>query len=186
MTSVFAAQVLVELLELGLRRDALARRQQVDRAVLAPVSQPVQALDPLRDRLPVGQQSAEPALVDVGHARVGRGFLDRIAGLLLGAHEQDRAAARREVACEVLCLLEQLLGLLEVDDVDPAALAEDVAAHLGVPATGLVPEVDACLQQVLDGDFCRHCAPFVLVVSPMAGGRTRSADRAGPAPHPQG
>jgi hypothetical protein len=45
-------------------------------------------------------------------------------------------------------LLEELERLLEVDDVDAAALREDVAAHLGVPAAGLMAEVHAGLQQL--------------------------------------
>ena len=49
--------------------------------------------------------------------------------------------------------VQQPLGLLQVDDVDPAALAEDEAAHLGVPAARLVAEVDAGLQQLLDADL---------------------------------
>src|SRR3712207_6966300 len=46
----------------------------------------------------------------------------------------------------VLCLLQQTLGLLKVDDVDPVPLAEDVAAHLRVPAPGLMTEVHAGLE----------------------------------------
>ena len=55
--------------------------------------------------------------------------------------------------------LEQDLGLLQVDDVDPVSLAEDVAAHLRVPATGLMAEMDSGLEQLLDAYFC-HLAPF--------------------------
>ena len=73
---------------------------------------------------------------------------DRVLGLLLGADEEDRAAALGDVPRELVRLLEQLLRLREVDDVDPAALAEDVAAHLGIPATRLVAEVDTGLQQL--------------------------------------
>src|SRR3712207_8695045 len=49
--------------------------------------------------------------------------------------------------------LEQPLGLLQVDDVDAPALAEDVAAHLGVPPARLVAEMDAGLQQLPDSHF---------------------------------
>ena len=52
----------------------------------------------------------------------------------------------------VVRLLEQLLRLREVDDVDAAALAEDEAAHLGIPAARLVAEVDAGLQQLSHRD----------------------------------
>jgi hypothetical protein len=42
--------------------------------------------------------------------------------------------------------------LLQVDDVDAVALGQDVALHLGVPTTGLVPEVHATVKQRLHGD----------------------------------
>ena len=45
---------------------------------------------------------------------------------------------------------EQVLGLQQVDDVDPVALAVDVAAHARVPAPRLVAEVKPGLQQVLE------------------------------------
>ena len=88
-----AAEVRLELVALGHRRDALAHRQQLHRARLGPVAQVVQAADALVDRLEVREQPAQPALVDVRHAAAVGGFLDRVAGLLLGAHEQDRPAA---------------------------------------------------------------------------------------------
>ena len=49
------------------------------------------------------------------HVRV---VLDRVLRLLLRADEEDRAAALRDVAGEVVRLLEQLERLLQVDDVD--------------------------------------------------------------------
>ena len=64
-------------------------------------------------------------------------------------------------AANSLRLLEQLLGLQQVDDVDAVALTEDEAAHLGVPAARLVAEVHSGLQQLLDSDlshwYCSLC-----------------------------
>src|SRR3712207_7000204 len=60
--------------------------------------------------------------------------------LLLGAHEEHGAAAMGERRCELLGLLQEGLGLQEVDDVDAAALAVDEAAHLGVPPARLRSE----------------------------------------------
>src|SRR5690606_34536007 len=57
---------------------------------------------------------------------------------------------------EVHRVVEQRNGLLEVDDVDLAAGAEDVRAHLRVPVTGLVAEVDAGFQHLAHGDL-GHC-----------------------------
>ena len=86
--------------------------------------------------------------------------LMRVAGLLLGADEQHGAAAVGDAGGELLRLLEQRLGLQQVDDVDAAALAEDEAAHLGVPAARLVAEVHAGLQQLPDADLSHGVAPL--------------------------
>ena len=48
--------------------------------------------------------------------------------------------------------LEHLQRLLQVDDVNAVALAEDVFLHLGIPALGLMPEVNASFEQFLHGD----------------------------------
>ena len=67
-----AAEVVLELRELGLARHALLGGQQVELALLPQGGQLVQALDPGRHRVEVGQQPAEPALVDVRHVRCAR------------------------------------------------------------------------------------------------------------------
>ena len=77
---------------------------------------------------------------------------DGVLRLLLRSDEEHRPAALGDVPRDVVRLLEQLLRLREVDEVDAPALAEDVAAHLGVPATRLVAEVDAGLQQLSHRD----------------------------------
>jgi hypothetical protein len=112
----------------------------------------VQAVDPVRHRPPVRQQAAEPAVVHVWHADAARLLGDRVLALLLRADEQDRAVALCDVAREVVRLLQQLERLLEVDDVDAAALGEDESLHLRVPAACLVTEVNPGLQQLSHGD----------------------------------
>ena len=92
-------------------------------------------------------------MVDVRHVRRFGGVLDRVAGLLLGAHEQNGAAAARDLGRELACIVQKLLGLEEIDDVDAVALTEDEAAHLGVPTSRLVAEMNAGLQQLLDTDL---------------------------------
>src|SRR5690606_2684557 len=49
--------------------------------------------------------------------------------------------------------------LLQVDDVDAASLGEDEALHLGVPAAGLVPEVDAPVEQLANCYYGHGRAP---------------------------
>ena len=75
------------------------------------------------------------------------------------------AAVGDEVPREVAGVLEEVDGLLEVQDVDPVALREDVLAHLRVPAACLVPEMHACFQQGFHRDRCsqRVVAPFFSV-----------------------
>ena len=51
--------------------------------------------------------------------------------------------------------------LLQVDDVDAVAVGEDEPLHLGIPASGLVPEVRAAVKQLLHG-YNSH-GGFVLV-----------------------
>ena len=96
----------------------------------------------------IGQQTAEPALVDVIHPGARRLFRDDVLRLALGAHEQHGLALGRQLADEIFGLLEQLDGLAQVNDVDAGTLAEDEWLHLGVPALGLVAEVNACFEQV--------------------------------------
>src|SRR5205807_6387649 len=87
--------------------------------------------------------------------------------LLLGADEQDRPAAVRQLRGELLRLGEQRGGLEQVDDVDAASLAIDEAAHLGVPATRLVAEMNAGLQPLLEG-YLSQCCSLVCSLHPRA------------------
>ena len=155
-----APEVRPQLLQVGLRREALARRQQPELALGLIALEVVQALDAERDGLEVGQQAAEPAVVDVRLVRTLGDLLDRVARLLLGPHEQHGAATAGEAVRKALRLLEQHLGAEQIDDVDAAALAVDEAAHLGVPTARLVAEVHTGLQQLLDPDLSH--GPFSL------------------------
>ena len=92
-----AAEVRLELLELGRHRDPLLRGQQVELRLLGERAQLVQPLDAVGDRAPVREQAAEPAVVDVRHADAGRLGRDRVLRLLLRADEQDGAAALGDV-----------------------------------------------------------------------------------------
>ena len=86
---------------------------------------------------------------------------DGLLGLLLGADEQHLAAAGDGVLDERVRAVDVGQRLLQVDDVDAVALGEDESLHLRVPATGLVPEVDAALEQLAGGDDGHGRIPFV-------------------------
>ena len=88
-----AAEVGLQLVEVGLRLHALLRRQQLELPLRLEALEVVQALDALRDGLEVREHAAQPAVVDVRHAAGLRDLLDGVARLLLGPDEQDRAAA---------------------------------------------------------------------------------------------
>ena len=74
--------------------------------------------------------------------------------------------------------------LLQVDDVDAAALAEDVRLHLGVPAARLVAEVDAAREQVLHARGVlggRHaCLLWTVIVGRRNAWRSGRAAATGP------
>ena len=182
-----AAQVGLQLQEVGLGGQALTRRQQRELAVGLVALEVVQALDARGHRLVVRQQAAEPAVVDVRHAGRGGDLLDAVARLLLGADEQDGAAAVGDLGREALRLLEQGLRLQQVDDVDAAVLAVDETAHLRVPASRLVAEVDSGFQQLLETDFGHRGELLVeLMCSPGTRRRGPGARCAGQEPRTSG
>jgi len=61
---------------------------------------------------------------------------------------QDARKTRAQLLEEVARRLQVLLGLLQVDDVDPRPAAVDEPLHLRVPPLRLVAEMDARLQQL--------------------------------------
>ena len=79
------------------------------------------------------------ALGGIGHG-VGR--------LALGADEQDATALANHVADRLQRLVHQRHRLREVDDVDLVAGPVEERGHAGVPAMGLVPEVDAGFEKL--------------------------------------
>src|SRR4029077_11815835 len=148
-----AVEVKHQPVELVLEALGLLLRHLLELAFLLHLAQVLQALDSLLDGAEVGQHAAHPAAVDEVHALARRLGLDRLLGLLLGPDEEHRTAARRDVADEVPRVVEQAHGLLQVDDVNAVARGEDIRLHLWIPAAGLVSEMDAGLQQLLQGHF---------------------------------
>ena len=106
---------------------------------------------PLVHGLEVGEHAAEPTLVDVGHADALGLLGDGLLGLLLGADEEHVAAGGDGALDEGVAAVDVGQRLLQVDDVDAVALGHDESLHLRVPTTGLVPEVDAALEQLAHG-----------------------------------
>src|SRR5438067_293378 len=140
-----ADQVLLELVALVLHGGALLLRHLLLRVVQHRLEL-LEALDRFPNRGEVRQRAAQPAVVHVEHAAAVGLFENRVLGLALGADEQDALPSVRDVRDVCGSFLEELERLLQVDDVDPVALAEDVLLHLRVPALGLMTEVDASFQ----------------------------------------
>ena len=118
--------------------------------------------------LGVGKRSAEPAFGHVELPGVLRDALHEFGDLLLGRHEKQLLTCEDNALHERRRLIEQFNGLLQVDDVDSAALVEDVPLHLRVPALGLVAEVQSGVKHILEGyareGRCRHIHFFLLYV----------------------
>src|SRR5690606_12650262 len=104
--------------------------------------------------------------------------LDDRAKLTLRANEKDPIAARNDIADQALRELDLTSRLLEVDDVDAVTLREDELPHLRVPTAGLVAEMYAGLQELLDLVCCCHA------YAPNSGGSTPAFFR--PAYHKSG
>ncbi len=121
----------------------------LERAVLDHALEFLHPVDAPLDRIEVGQGPAEPAAIHVVGPAPLRLVGDRGLHLLLRPEEQDLLPLGRAVAHEEVGLLEHLHGLLEVDDVNPLALREDVAGHLGVPLPRPVTEMNSGLQEFL-------------------------------------
>ncbi len=165
--SLIPPRLRIELGQLALDPQALLLGQPLQGAVLGHLLHVLQPLDRLLDRLVVGEHAAEPAVVHERRPAAGSLLADDVARLALGAHEQDRALVRGELAHEFQRLVVLLEGALEVDDVDLVALAEDERRHLRVPVAGLVAEVDPGLQHFSHRD-CHELASPVKVEPPSA------------------
>ena len=101
----------------------------------------LEVLERVLHRLEVGEGAAEPTAIDVAHAGALGFSSDDLATAALRVDEQDLAALGSEVVRELLGFSELRNRLLEVDDMDVVAGAENVLSHLRVPETGLMAEV---------------------------------------------
>src|SRR6202035_2485450 len=150
------------MLALSFELDDFLLREQLVAAIGGHLIELLQPLYRLLHRDPIGKQSTQPPLIDVEHPATLRFFGNRVLRLALRTHEQHNAAIVCQILHKLRCLFEHLQGLLQVDDVDPVALSEDVLLHLGIPALGLMPEVDARFEQLLHGNGSQLTSSFGL------------------------
>ena len=148
-----AGKVGRKMLALPLQLDDFLLGQQVIAPVGGHVVEFLKALHRLLHRYPVGEQPAQPAAVDIGHATAVGLFGNRVLRLALGPDKQHQLALGGQLGHELRRLFEHLQRLLQVDDVNAVAFPEDILLHLRIPALRLVSEVDASLEQFLHGDI---------------------------------
>ena len=120
--------------------------------------------DALGHGLEVGQHAAEPALGDIRHVHAGGLGGHCFLSLLLGADEQHGAVMSDGGLDEVIGGVDHIERLEQVDDVNAVALGEDELLHLRVPTTGLVAEVQTCLQHIAHSDLSHGIATSFLSV----------------------
>ena len=145
-----AIQVLLDLLALAHRAGELPLRDVSAAALDLEGLQFGESLQPLPDRVVVGEHASEPALGNVRLTAAARFRDDRVASLPLGPHEQDTLAVATEPLQEVVRADEAPDGALQVDNVDPVALAVDVRLHARVPDGRQMTELNARVQEFLD------------------------------------
>src|SRR5215469_2031923 len=166
-----AAQALLQLLHLATQADDFLLAEALKSAVSGLGLQFLHAADGLAHGLVVGEGAAQPALVHAGHAAAARLLADGLAGGTLGADEQDGAAVGDEAFHELGGLVVHRQRLLEVDDVDAAALAEDERRHLRVPETGLMTEMHASFEHLAHGHGGRGHYSTPAVRNPLQAGK---------------
>src|SRR6187402_1966712 len=154
-----AAQRVLQLVALTATGQHFVLDQLLERTVGFGGFEFLQAGDRLLDRAEVGQHATEPTGGDERLAGARGFFGQRLTGGALGADEKHGAALLGQARKEMHRVGEERERLLEVDDVDLAAGAEDVRSHLGVPVTGLVAEMDAGFQHLAHGDLCHGNTP---------------------------
>ena len=138
--------IFFSLLPLLLECGDFLLRQNIEGSVLAHLLDLIQSLDSGLNGLEVGEHAAEPALVDIVHTAALRLFLDRILRLLLGTDKEDGAAVCGDVHNCLVGIVHHAHGLLQINDVNAVAFRVDVRRHLGVPASGLMTEVNTRLE----------------------------------------
>ncbi len=71
------------------------------------------------------------------------------------------------LAHDLHCGADLLQGLCEINDINPISLFEDETFHLRVPTMGLVPEMGARFEQLLNGYSCYAVACAVCQNFPL-------------------
>ena len=158
-----AAQTAFELKELTGQHGDFFFREAFKVAVIAHVFEFAQLVNAGTNNLEVGERTAEPATVNKEGSRTACLGFDEFGDLLFGAHKHDFFAPSRSVAHKGTGFIEQFGGLGQIDNIDAVALAPDIFAHFGVPAIGLVTEVNSGFHEFFQRAF-GHYGGFLLYI----------------------
>src|ERR1700688_2600736 len=146
-------QVLLQMLQFAVQASSLFLGELRHPAVFGHGLQCLQALDGLLEGGPIRQRATQPAMIDVEHAAAVRFLRNRFLCLALCSQEKDGLAAAALFAHKAGSLAKQLQCLLQINDVDSIAFAENILLHLRIPAAGLMAEMNSSLQQFLHRYF---------------------------------
>src|SRR5208282_3558847 len=131
-----AAEAAQQLVHLAAQHLRLFLAAAVERTALRHLVELVETLDRLSDGLEICEHAPQPTLVDVRHTASRGLFLDRVARRSLGADEKYLAPFGGNTPNEGGRMCIKRLGLLEINDMNFVAFAEDKRSHLRVPEAG--------------------------------------------------
>ena len=94
----------------------------------------------------VGQHSTQPAVIYIRHSHAGSLLSNCFLRLLLRPDKHDAATMGHGLLNIFVCTINISKRLLQINDVNAIALGENEALHLGIPTTGLMPEVNAAIE----------------------------------------
>src|SRR5262249_19023224 len=97
----------------------------------------IEAMNRLRDRLPVGQHTAKPAMIHIVLATAFSVIGNAIGCLLFRAYKENAPTAFNNIVNRLQRIAEHWDCLFQVDDMNAIALTKDIRLHLGVPTTGM-------------------------------------------------
>ena len=132
----------------------------IDSAVSFHLLDLLETADGAFNRVKIRQSATKPAFGDIILATFFGRFFDGLLRLFLSADEQNLAALANRRMQKIASCLELVQRFAEVDDVDAVASVENERLHFRIPPFGLVPEVDAGIQQFLNANT-NHSFPFV-------------------------
>ena len=140
------AQYFFHFVFIATQSQTLFLSDAIERTIAQHFLDALHLLHALANGVEVGEHTTEPTLGDEGHVHALCALVNDVFGLFLSTDEQDLATTARDLLESGSGFLQTLNGLVQIDDVDPFLLSEDVGQHLGVPLLFQVTEMHAGFQ----------------------------------------